>query len=67
MFPNLRAEMARKNVTGNELAAYLNIRPATFSDKKNGKSEFTFSEAQMIRAYLGAPVPLEVLFEKEER
>ena len=33
----------------------------------NGKSEFTFSEAQMIRAYLGAPVPLEVLFEKEER
>lgn len=65
MYPNLRAEMARRRVTGNDLANVLNIRPATFSEKMNGKSEFTFAEAQIIKAYLDTALPLEVLFEKE--
>ena len=65
MFPNLRAEMARKRVTGNDLAEVLNIRPATFSEKMTGKSGFTFAEAQTIKAYLGTSLPLEELFEHD--
>lgn len=64
MYPNLRAEMARKRVTGNDLAEVLNIRPATFSEKMNGKSGFTFAEAQIIKAYLGTSLSLEELFER---
>ena len=64
MYPNLRAEMARNRVTGNELAEALNIRPATFSEKMNGKSEFTFAEAKFIKEYLGTTLTLEELFER---
>ena len=65
MYPNLRGEMAKNRVTGNDLAAVLNIRPATFSDKMNGKSDFTFSEAVLIKSYLGTSLSLEELFEHD--
>ena len=64
MFPNLRGEMAKFRVTGNDLAAVLNIRPATFSEKMNGKSDFTFTEATLIKSYLGTSLSLEELFER---
>ena len=65
MFPNLRGEMAKFGVTGNELAAVLKIRPATFSEKMNGKSDFTLTEATLIKSYLGTALTLEELFERD--
>ena len=66
MYNNLRAEMARNRVTGNDLAEVLKIRPATFSEKMTGKSGFTFAEAQMIKSYLGTSLTLEELFERAD-
>ena len=63
MYNNLRGEMAKKRITGNDLAAILNIRPATFSEKMTGKSQFTLDEAFIIRAYVGSDLTLEELFE----
>lgn len=66
MFPNLRAEMARRNITGNEMAEVLGITSGTFSAKYNGKADFTLPEAMMVKAELKTELPLEVLFEPDE-
>lgn len=63
MYPNLRAEMARKKITASELAEKLGITISTMSIKLNGKSDFTLKEALKIRAILEADMPIEVLFE----
>lgn len=66
MYPNLRAEMARKNVTMEMLANHLGVRINTISDKMTGKiqSGFTFREAKLIKEFLGVDMPLEELFEE---
>ena len=64
VFPNLRAEMARKNVTITDLANVLGLRIATVSIKlKTGK--FTLKEAKAIKQYLDVDMSLEELFEEE--
>ena len=35
MYPNLEAEMARKGLTGGDIAAVMNIAQSTFSTKLN--------------------------------
>lgn len=65
MYPNLRAEMARKNITGYELAEKIGITNGTFSTKFNGKSEFTLDEAFKIKGVLETDLTIEVLFAKE--
>lgn len=64
MYSTLKAEMARKGVTGRELARSLNLGESTFSLKINGRSEFDLSEAKAIKDELGVNIPLEELFEK---
>lgn len=65
MYPNLRAELARKNITRGEIAKKcLGIRPSTLSLKLAGLSEFYFREAVDIKRYLGVDMPLEELFKQ---
>ena len=47
-FPNLRAEMARKKITVQDIANHLGIHRSTTSMKLSGKYEFTLSEALKI-------------------
>lgn len=65
MYPNLRAELARKNMTYQELAKILGIAESTMSLKVNGKYDFTLDECQTIKKAINVDVPLEELFEKE--
>lgn len=64
MYPNLRAEMVRKNITVEQLAEFLGIDISTLSRKLNGKSGFTFRETLMIKDFLQTEMPVEVLFEQ---
>lgn len=65
MYSNLRAEMARKNITGYELAEKIGITNGTFSMKFNGKSDFTLNEAVKIKNALETDLTIEVLFATE--
>lgn len=65
MYPNLRAEMARKRVTMTELAEHLHITISTLSLKMSGKSDFTLKEAIAIRSFLGVEMDLRELFREE--
>lgn len=67
MYPNVRAEMARKNLTQKDIVDELQKRGfsmvvPTFSQKMNRKYEFTFGEAVAIKDILGTEMPLEKLF-----
>ena len=70
MFPNIRAEMARKGLTQKDVVDELQKRGftmvvPTFSAKLNRKYEFTFAEAIAIKEILGTDMYLEKLFETE--
>jgi len=64
MFPNLNAELSRKNVTLTDLAEALDCTVATACDKKNGKRPFTLAEAKAVKNFLQVDIPLEELFEE---
>ena len=64
MYPNLRAELARKGINLTELAEAIGMALQTLSSKMNGKSEFTYSEVVNIKKFLGVEIPLEILFER---
>ena len=66
MFPNLRAELARKNITGRTLAKALNITNDSVSNKMNGKTEFTRAEIFKIRDEFFSDLNLDYLFETKE-
>lgn len=66
MYPNLRAEMARKKITGAEIAKQIGITNSTFSQKFNGKFDFSLEEAQRIKKALGTDMSIEDLFEPDE-
>lgn len=53
---NIKAEMARRNVTGLELAKTLKISPTTFYLKINGKRQFTANEVGVISEKLKTPI-----------
>lgn len=63
VYPNLRAEMARKNVNITDLANVLDLRLATVSIKLK-KGTFTLKEAKIIKQYLNVEMSLEELFEE---
>lgn len=66
MYPNLRAELARKGATLTKVAEYLGINISTLSQKYNGKSEWSFREVIAIKEFLGTNMPLEELFAEEK-
>ncbi|MDR7870346.1 MAG: helix-turn-helix transcriptional regulator [Tissierellaceae bacterium] len=67
MFPNLRAEMARKNIKAANLAEVLNISYDSVSNKMNGKTDFTRAEIFKIRDNCFPDLMLEYLFETENK
>lgn len=66
MYPNLRAEMARKNVTLSWLADQIKMHVSTLSEKMNGKANFSLDEAKKIKKALGVDLSIDDLFYKEE-
>lgn len=65
MYPNIRAEMARKNMTLNKLAEATNSNATALSQKLNGKRIITLNNAIAIKKALNTELTLEELFETE--
>lgn len=68
MYPEVRAEMARKNITLKMMVQdkRLHYTVGTLSLKLNGKAPLTFADACAIKAVLKSELPLEELFATEE-
>lgn len=66
MYPNLEAEMARKGIKRKDLAPLFKGRPATVSDKLNGKSPLLLDEARKIQSAFFPQHSLDYLFGKDE-
>lgn len=67
MLRNLKVEMTRKDVSTKQLADLLGVRLSTAYDKLNGKYDFTFSEALLIKQTYFPEENIEELFESEEQ
>ncbi len=65
MYPNLRAEMARRDFNVARLADACGIPATTMYDKIAGRSKITLEDAYAIRDALGVDMTLEELFSKE--
>ena len=61
----LEYEMKSRGITTEKLCEDLNISRSAFYRKRNGKTEFTLSEIQMIIDYLGLETPMGIFFTKE--
>lgn len=66
MFPNLKAEMARQNITQSYLAKEIGVTEGTMSLKLNGKNALSLEEAKKIRNILNVKESLDYLFKKED-
>jgi hypothetical protein len=64
MFPNLRAEMARKNITSREVSKKLDIGVKSMSNKLIGKTEFKRKEMFTIKHEYFPEMPIDYLFEE---
>ena len=51
MYDNLKAEMARHNLTGMKMSDLLHITHASFYKKIHGKSDFKLNEMVAIQNY----------------
>ena len=65
MFPNLRAELARRNMSIPQFAELTGIKTSTLYDKMNGRTAFTLDEAILIRDILDPAMSIDDLFRKE--
>ena len=52
----VRAEMARRNRRGIDLAEHLDISGAALSAKLNGRTPFTLNELQRVADWLDVPL-----------
>ena len=66
MYRNLEAEMTRKGIKKKHIAALLDITKDTLTNKLQGKSDFTVSEASKIRDTHFEEMTFEYLFKKLE-
>ncbi|MGE1061831.1 hypothetical protein NXG27_04205 [Megasphaera paucivorans] len=62
MYQNLIKEMANKHIVQSQISDLLEIRPATVSDKIQGKSRFYFDEAMKIKKVFFPAFDMEYLF-----
>ena len=65
MFPNLKAEMARQDMTLSNMSVITKIPLQRLSYKLSGQRKLTFDEAIIIRNALGIDMPLDELFKKK--
>ena len=66
MFPNLRAEIARQNLSVAGLARLIGMKQTTMADKYHGRSKFSLDDALAIKEALGLDMSLEELFQTDE-
>lgn len=69
MYPNLKAEIARKGFTLEKLVEELkrrgfNITVSMLSQKLNGKYDIYLNEAKALKAIVETNIPIDVLFEE---
>lgn len=62
MYANVKAELARKNMTIVDLSNKTGIRYQTLADKIRGDSILTVDEALKIKEAIGVDMPIEELF-----
>lgn len=66
MYPNLKAEMARQDMTLVKMSEITKIPMQRLSTKLSGQRKLTFAEAVQIKAALGIDMPLDELFARKE-
>ena len=64
MYVNVKAELARRNLSIVDLSEKTGIRYQTLVDKINGKFPLTLEEAKKIKDALDVSLSLEELFER---
>lgn len=64
MYPNVRAELARKGLTQEKVAERMGIADGTLSGKLNGRYQFTLNEARRLKEILETDIPIEELFKE---
>lgn len=62
MYLNVKAELARQNLSVVKLSNKTGIRYQTLVEKLNGKYPITLDEAKKIKAALGVDLSMEELF-----
>lgn len=65
MLKNLKKALEAKRITYIQISKVLNCRPATVSDKINGKTKFSFDEAFKIQEVFLPEYDLKYLFDPE--
>lgn len=65
MYPNLRAEIARLNLTNAEVAKGIGRSESQFSLKMSGKTGWTLADAFAVKKFLKTKLPIDVLFKPE--
>lgn len=65
MFPNLKAEMARRNIKVTDLASSIGVTPKTVYNRLSGRTEFTLSEMLTIKRRYFPDLTLDYLFNKD--
>ena len=66
MYPNLEAELKRRNFKRADIAKCLGIGLSAVSDKMQHKSDFSLAAAIAIKKFLGVDYSLEYLFAKDD-
>ena len=64
MFPNLRAEITRRNVKMADVAEAIGLSETHFSLKMTGKYGFTLREAFAIKQFLKTKLSIDELFQE---
>lgn len=65
MFPNLRAELQRKNISFVSVARLINCTEKTLQNKMNGKTDFRLNEVLAINEQLLPEFELKYLFKRK--
>ncbi len=62
IYPNLRAEMARRRITNEQVAQTVQVNPGTLSAKLNDPHRLLLQEAAIIRDHYFPNLTLDYLF-----
>lgn len=65
MYREIKAQMARRDITAAQLAEAIGISKTAFSLKMKGEREWKYSEMKMIRRILAPDMTLDELFATE--
>ena len=67
MFINLNAEMARYDITQEDICKCISKCRSNVSEKMNGRREFSLKEIKLIRTNLFPDCSLDYLFQVKEK